>query len=217
MPTIESVKQGAANFNDTTRLGNDAYKLSLMNLNLCDAGVQLNAEHHSDESVLSMMTQVLNALGARGFTANEADDTYQALRGLTAISLSDYLDSIDYTKAGDEQAARKSLESFIAFVIGNTIKANGALDEGTLAGALMVQAQRAIQENNGKLDFDTIRKTIPIDDQALLRNMMSKIASGLVKSCVKIKFPGTMDVLSPSNGVYRLYNGKMLSYYHGNM
>jgi hypothetical protein len=145
MPTIESVKQGAANFNDTTRLGNDAYKLSLMNLNLCDAGVQLNAEHHSDESVLSMMTQVLNALGARGFTANEADDTYQALRGLTAIALSDYLDSIDYSKAGDEAAARKSLESFISFVIGNTIKANGALDQGTLAGALMVQAQRAIQ------------------------------------------------------------------------
>jgi hypothetical protein len=46
---------------------------------------------------------------------------------------------------------------------------------------------------------------------------MSKIASGLVKSCVKIKFPGTMDVLSPSNGIYRLYNGRMLSHYHGRM
>jgi hypothetical protein len=47
--------------------------------------------------------------------------------------------------------------------------------------------------------------------------MISKLASGLTKRCIRVKFPGSMDVMSPSNSIYRLYDGKMLSEYNGDL
>jgi hypothetical protein len=55
-----------------------------------DAGIQLDAEHHADKSTLSMMTQVLNALAARGYSVNPADEVYQALRGLVKEALTGF-------------------------------------------------------------------------------------------------------------------------------
>ena len=218
MPTVESVKQGATNVNDVTQLDNFDYVMTSMDLDLHDSGVQLNAEHHADDTVISMMTQVLNALGARGYTANEGDRTYQALRALTETNLKNYIDTIRHRVTGEvpSEEMKNKLTNFIAQIITKTIR-SADLDDGTLVAALTFQARNAMEHKSGNLNYEEIMQYIPIDDLGILRSEMSKISSELVKSCIKVKFPGSMDVLSPSNGRFLLYDGKMLDQYKGNL
>lgn len=215
-PTHEATKSGSTNQNQKSFLYDLSTELAYTDENLYDAGPQLNAEHESDESVLSMMTQVLNALGLRGYTAEQANRAYQALRSLTQITLKDFIDSIDYSKVGNIDRAKSKIENFITLVIFKTLKpGKTSANPETLADLLVQQALQAIQDNKGVLDYETIKQTLPIDNSVLLRQMMSKISATLVKSCIKLKFPGTMDVLSPSNGIFKLYDGRLLSYYEG--
>jgi hypothetical protein len=65
-----------------------------MSISTKDAGIQLDAEHHADESTLSLMTQVVNALGARGYTAKQAQGVYKALQGLVSEALHDYTEGL---------------------------------------------------------------------------------------------------------------------------
>jgi hypothetical protein len=54
--TEGAIKQGAANVNSRKAYFDDDYEWSTMKLNMYDAGIQLDAEHHADESTLSLMT-----------------------------------------------------------------------------------------------------------------------------------------------------------------
>jgi hypothetical protein len=85
--TEGAIKQGAANVNSKEAYFNDDFELATMKLGMYDAGIQLNAEHHADNSTLSLMTQVLNALSARGYSMTEGDEVYSALRELTKEAL----------------------------------------------------------------------------------------------------------------------------------
>jgi hypothetical protein len=55
-PTHEATKSGSTNQNQKSFLYDLSTELAYTDENLYDAGPQLNAEHESDESVLSMMT-----------------------------------------------------------------------------------------------------------------------------------------------------------------
>ena len=46
---------------------------------MMQAGIQLDKEHHADDSEISMMTQVVSACAALGYTWNEANKMYKAL------------------------------------------------------------------------------------------------------------------------------------------
>jgi hypothetical protein len=46
---------------------------------MMQAGIQLDKEHHADDSEISMMTQVVSACAALGHTWNEANKMYRAL------------------------------------------------------------------------------------------------------------------------------------------
>lgn len=210
MPSVECTKQGACNINDITLFQYKQNKLSTFMLNLYDAGVQLNAEHESDESVLSMMTQVINALGARGYTAEEAREVYQALNYLTSLTLSDYLDAVIEQ---NPELSKQKLQNFISNVFWKVLKSQSKnINSDNLADCLLFQATELIKQNK-HVDFNSIREVIPMDDPMFLRALTSKVASILVSTGIKMKFPGTMDVLVPSNGFFRLYNDKMLSSY----
>jgi hypothetical protein len=54
--TEGAIKQGAANVNTRQAYFDPNYKLTTMRLSMHDAGIQLDAEHHADDSTLSLMT-----------------------------------------------------------------------------------------------------------------------------------------------------------------
>jgi hypothetical protein len=55
------------------------------------AGIQLDKEHHADDSELSLMTQVISACAAKGYTLEAAIGLYDALRKSTEIGTKDHL------------------------------------------------------------------------------------------------------------------------------
>ena len=80
---------GSSNPNSTEFYDNENYNATYMTVNAFNWGIQLDAEHTADNSLLSLMTQVVNALGARGYTGEESNLVYKALHDLTEENLKD--------------------------------------------------------------------------------------------------------------------------------
>ena len=55
-----------------------------------------------------------------------------------------------------------------------------------------------------KVTYDLIRNNMPISNPATFSKMISSLASILTKRCVRIPFPGSLSVLSPSNRIYKI-------------
>lgn len=207
--TEGAIKQGAANVNSKQAYFDDNFKLTTMKLNMHDSGIQLNAEHHADNSTLSLMTQVLNALSARGYSMNEGDEVYSALRSLTKEALKGFDLGLIGIKKGDST----DMQNFIADIILRSIKTVGSTD-GNLIAALSSEIKKEYAKGN-KVTYDLIRDNMPISMPAIFNKMVSSLASVLTQRCVRIKFPGSMNVLAPSNKIYKIYADHLLSY-HGN-
>ena len=195
-----AIKQGATNVNSKEAYTNDNYQLTTMEINTHDAGVQLDAEHHADESVLSLMTQVVNALNARGYSTVKANAVYKALEGLVEDALGDYL-----SKNSDV------VNQFISKVIVKALASNDVLQEGDLMGALLNTISDMYKE--GSITSQEVLDSFPFDHPQILNNAVSKISSFLTSSAIKIKFPGSMSVLCPSNKIYKLFRDSLSDQY----
>lgn len=204
--TEGAIKQGASNVNSKDAYFDKSIHLNTMSISTRDAGIQLDAEHHSDESTLSLMTQVVNALGARGYTAKQAQGVYKALQGLVQEALHDYTEGLK----GDTE----SMSKFISKVVIDAVASNDVSTEGNLIQAITKQLQDAYK-GAGKIEAQQILDNFPLDNPQVLSKSVSQISSYLTKKTVRIKFPGSMDVLNPSNKIYMLYDGKPLSFYEG--
>jgi len=97
-----------------------------------------------------------------------------------------------------------------------TLQAQTAdVNPDNFADCLINEATEIIkyQTKGRSVTFEDIKSVLPIDDPVILSNLMSRISSILTKSSIKMKFPGTMDVLVPSNGFIKLYGNKLLGEY----
>lgn len=199
-----AIKQGAANVNTTDAYFDDNYKVTTIEIDTHDAGIQLNAEHHADGSTLSLMTQVINALTARGYSVKEGSEVYTALKILVMDALKDY-------DSKDELGELIKRNDFVANLILRSLTTDEIESEQDLMHSLLKNINQMYR--SGNYESEDILKAFPIDHPSLLDNAVSKISSFLSKSTVKIKFPGSMQVLVPSNKIYRLYKDKLLSAY----
>lgn len=202
--TEGAIKQGAANVNSTKAYFNDDYEITTMEIDTHDAGIQLNAEHHADGSTLSLMTQVINALTARGYSVKEGSEVYEALKVLVMDALKDY-----DAKDALGNAIRRS--DFVAKVIVKSLTSDKIESEQDLMSSLLKEMQSIYKK--GKFIPEEILAAFPFDNPSVLDNAISKISSFLSKSTVRIKFPGSMQVLVPSNKIYKLYQDKLLNAY----
>lgn len=209
--TEGAIKQGAANINSKTAYFDDNYELATMELGMYDAGIQLDAEHHADKSTLSMMTQVLNALAARGYSVNPADEVYQALRGLVKEALTGF----DWSDTDIKNADTPEMQNFLADITLKAVKTTSDTD-----GNLIAALSKAILDkynSGGKVEYDLIRENMPMSNSGTFNKMVSQFAALLTNKAIKIKFPGTMSVMVPSNKIYRLYADHLLSHYDGSL
>jgi hypothetical protein len=96
MPVDGSVKQGAANMNDSSwwdkrmeidENGNVISGLNFMKVKMNQAGIQLDKEHNADSEEVSLMTQVISACAQRGFTLGRSTSMYQALASLARVGM----------------------------------------------------------------------------------------------------------------------------------
>lgn len=215
MPTIGAVKHGAANINPVSSFFN-RNGLSFMQVEMRQAGIQLDKEHQADNEDLSLMTQVISAACSMGYTKGEATNLYNALYSLSKQATKAFRD-----KMGD--LLNGFSDSFNAAVTETIMKSliNASATDGDM---LQLVAKNIIKKINtekqfsiNKTNYADIDKEIPYSDAAVSAKVVSSLTSALTKAGIKTKMPGLLAVLNPAEGIIKMYkvpakdkNGKTL-------
>lgn len=211
-PTREAVKQGISNSNSDKVFSDQDYQLTYMEIDTDDLGVQLDAEHSAFENRVALMTQVMNAAAARGYSIQRGDAIYDALYNITQLTIQDCFKAFkqDFDILSPEYTnAMNKISSLVLEVLSKS-----GISDGNLLDTLSTALHNQFKVDN---DFETLRKHIPIDDPLILRQILSKLTSSLQSNAVRLRFPGGQYVLAPSNGYIKLYDGKTLDEYGGQL
>ena len=110
--TMGASKFGATNIN-STEFYNEDYDATWMECNSSDFGEQLDAEHDSEGGHVSLMTQVVNALGARGYSREAAQECYDALEAVVLQSFEEGFDGLLYLQEGNSEPLKIFIYNFL--------------------------------------------------------------------------------------------------------
>lgn len=197
-----AVKYGGANINPKEAYYDDNYHLTHMIIKSYDLGEQLDAEHSAEDGHVSLMTQVINALGARGYTSQEAMQCYVALSNIAEYITGDVLKSME---TDNPELIDKVMEKSIYKTL---LQASD--NDGDMLNALAASLLNG--ENPSSKNISEIAKNFPISHPAVFNKVLSSLASQLEKG-IKLKFEGGMFVLNPSNRRMTVINGHLSGYY----
>ena len=199
--TEGAIKQGMSNVNSRDLFFDDNYEMTTQTISTADNGMQLNPEHETDESHLTLMTQVVNALGLRGFSADVAEKVYAALYNLTEISLKDLFDGIQLNiTSTDSGKFKKAVSQLLIKAIAGTSET-----DGDLLSSIVLQLKN-VDLNS---DYDVIKDKLPISDPQILNKIISNFNALMTKKGIRLTFPGSMNVLVPSNGIYKIHGNRV--------
>lgn len=218
MPTAGAVKQGIANVNNISTYYNaDASKINHMRIKMNQVGVQLDKEHHADGEDLSIMTQVLSACAARGYTQEQCQQLYDAMASLAKAGIRPYLKSFEefFKVSVNENATPEQLEEarqkFENTLLDTLIKA--LANSTNTSGTLQIITQELLDKAKDGKEIQLADVKIPLSDPSVMRRLHSTISVALTKAAIKIKVDGSLNVLCPSFGIVKVYNGKMRENY----
>lgn len=201
LATAGAVKQGAANINPASRY-NDDIPYDTQRIHMYQSGIQLDKEHHADEAELSLMTQVISACAAKGYTIDTAIGLYDALRKSTDINIKEHLQAV---QALFTDGSENSIQNFQEVLMQSIVKAistsNGDNFAKTISLDLMEQAKAG-----KKISYADAN--IPLSDNNIYRKIFSTISAFLTRSGIKQKIPGVLSVLTPSHDIMKVYAGR---------
>lgn len=202
--TEGAVKQGAANINSANRYYDDE-DLNFQRVLMLQAGIQLDKEHHADDSELSLMTQVISACAAKGYTFDQASQLYDALSSLTRINAKDFYRAMDRYIAGDPGA----LEEVVLEVIISNIE-NSKSNSNNFIEKIAEDIIKKVKAGE-KVSFRD--QNIPFSDNTIQNKIFSIIASYLTSNGIKQKISGILSVMTPSFETTKVWNGKKYEEY----
>lgn len=207
-PTDGAFKQGPANRNTVDQVKDDGLSLCTMKMGATDLGVQLNAEHEIIKQHVALMTQVMNAAAARGYSIKQGNEIYDALYKLTHLAIKECFEGFNSIDNSQKAKAYESLASLILESLKKTDQTESNLLQ-SFANSL-----RSLRDSEGRYDF--VRRNLPIDDPRILRKILSNVVVSFQKQAVKLRFPGNQLVLVPSNGQMLMYDGRTMDDFGGN-
>lgn len=201
--TAGAIKQGAANVNLKHAYFDDNPYLT-MKFKTTDIGIQLDAEHNADESTLSIMTQVVNALSSRGYTSEQAGEVYEAMFALTEAGINDYVEGFkQYMDSSDSTKFKDAIISTIVKSIQNSTSRDGNLMQAIMD--TLITDTKA-----GKLiKYKDVEGVIPCSDPSIFNGLCSAISSTITKAAIRLQFNGSLAVLNPSHKIWKLYGDRM--------
>lgn len=202
--TAGAVKQGAANINSADKYHNDA-EYDFQRIKMYQAGIQLDKEHHADDAELSLMTQVMSACAAKGYTFEAAAKLYGALKRSTEIGLKSHFDAVkQYLADGNSSNLREVMYEIIIKSLADSRDSNSFIYQ--VASELIEKARKG-----EKIKFS--EAALPLSDGTLFSKIFSTVASYLTNTGIKQKIPGILSVLTPSFDIMKLYGGKKYEAY----
>lgn len=218
MPTTGAVKQGAANVNSVDSYKTaDSSKINHFRIKTNQVGVQLDKEHQADGEDLSIMTQVLSACAARGYTQEMTQNLYNAMAKLAEAGIRPYLDNFkQFFKISERpNATPQQLEEarvrFENTLLETLVKA--LANSTNTSSTLQIITQELLEKAKEGKDIDFARLNIPLSDPAVMKKLHSTISVALTNAAIKIKVDGNLNILCPSYGIVKVYNGKMYEDY----
>ena len=203
MPTIGAVKHGAANINPVSSFFN-RNGLSFMQVEVRQAGIQLDKEHQADNEDLSLMTQVISAACSMGYTKGEATNLYNALYSLSKQATKAFRDEMGDLLNGFSDSFNAAVTETIMKSLINTSATDGDMLQLVAKNIIKkINAERQFSIN--RTNYADIDKEIPYSDAAVSAKVVSSLTSALTKAGIKTKMPGLLAVLNPAEGIIKMY------------
>ena len=203
MPTIGAVKHGAANINPVSSFFN-RNGLSFMQVEVRQAGIQLDKEHQADNEDLSLMTQVISAACSMGYTKNEATNLYNALYSLSKQATKAFRDEMGDLLNGFSDSFNAAVTETIMKSLVNASATDGDMLQ-LVAKNIIKKINTEKQFSINKTNYADIDKEIPYSDAAVSAKVVSSLTSALTKAGIKTKMPGLLAVLNPAEGIIKMY------------
>lgn len=200
-------KCGAANINPTSSWFDNtplrSFKMSTRHL-----GIQMDADHHADNSELTEMSQVISSLEANGYTHHIAKEAYQDLGSIVYSTMKREIDAVtEYYKMGDSRdiyniVGKAFLKSFD----------DSSSNKASLAEAIVYNLKKELSKH---LKISEAEVKLPFSDNNLLGAVISNVTSTINKNAIKRKYPGIASVLIPSHGAIQIYDVNGIDYTYG--
>lgn len=203
MPTIGAVKHGAANINPVSSFFNRK-GLSFMQVEVRQAGIQLDKEHQADNEDLSLMTQVISAACSMGYTKGEATNLYNALYSLSKQATKAFRDEMGDLLNGFSDSFNAAVTETIMKSLVNASATDGDMLQ-LVAKNIIKKINAEKQFSINKTNYADIDKEIPYSDAAVSAKVVSSLTSALTKAGIKTKMPGLLAVLNPAEGIIKMY------------
>lgn len=203
--TAGAIKQGAGNINPNS-FYTSGEQLNTMRIHMLQAGIQLDKEHEADGEEVSLMTQVISACIARGYTFDKSSELYQALAAIAEHGLKAEMDALSTMLQQNTPEARRNFQELIIDTLVKSLAEDSNPNRlaETIAHQLISAARTGV-----KLDQREKLAILPYSDPGLYHQMISKLSIGITKTAIKLKVDGVLSMLCPSYQRMMLYGGKM--------
>lgn len=222
MPVMSSVKQGAGNINRASTyyrdedydkgIYGDPTHINFMKVKMLQSGIQLDKEHGADAEEVSLMTQVISACAARGFTREYAQRLYDGMSSLVETNIKDSIDALhEYIDAPDGNPDK--FHELILRTVLDSI-AHQKSDPSSLIQQVTKQIVGKLKEGK-ELTYKEMSGKIPYSDDGIIKQINSILSVALTKDDIKLKLPGVLSVLCPSYNIMKLYGNRFLDEYNG--
>lgn len=196
IPNIGAIKSAQFNVNyNAKEILSKPTTLNFFTIPLAQFGVQLDKEHHADEGEVSFPTQIGTAIANRSFTDN-MEKYSQAVATLTKQIIEPYISNIDNKGA--------LIEKVSDLVVNNLIHSHKPIN--SILDPLVEKIK-----SGKELDFqNNIEGKIGFSDRTIINQVFSILSSELTNSGIKLKLPGSLAVINPSDPVIHLYGDRLL-------
>lgn len=203
--TAGAIKQGAGNMNPSN-LYTSGGQLNTMRIHMLQAGIQLDKEHSADGEEVSLMTQVISACIARGYTFDKSSELYQALAAIAENGLKEEMNALADMFQQNTPEARRNFQELVIDSLVKSIAEDA--NPNRLAETVAYHLISAMR-NGVELSQDQKLSILPYSDPGFYNQMISKLSVGITKTAIKLKVDGVLSMLCPSHQRMMLWGGKM--------
>lgn len=204
----DSMKRGYANVNSYDRILSDK-PVAYQRVNMTFYGLLLDKTHETEGAKVSILSQVVNALCARGYTEKQAMETYKALEQVALAGVSELIDvNEDILKnEGNADKIRADIQELRRIVASYVIK-ESAFKEDSVLSAIVDKYKDYYDKGIIKFSAE-----LPLSSGNVFNQFNTILSSVISRASIKLKFDGTLSVLTPSHGIYKIFGGKGLDEY----
>lgn len=180
-------------------------RLNIQRIKMYESGIQLDKEHHANDSEVSLPTQIVSAAASLGYSVDDAHRMYEALRRATELGIKEQLGAAKaINDRFSDDKKNKLIEEVFKLVLDSIQNSSNST---SFAQIIAENIQKKLSANP---NYKLATANLPISDRTIFRKVLSTVSSYLTNHAIKIKSPGILSVLCPSQDIFKLYADRKL-------